>query len=114
MINSIKNSKVAQAAIACRDLLSSLFNEGAFPDDFIMQDLVRGRLEAYDNAEDDPSELNEDDYVAKLSRIDQRIRMIIRENLGVEAPGYKLDEALDCLEDECRWAKIKLRKAAGQ
>jgi hypothetical protein len=111
MFKSIKTSKVTQAAITCTDLLRSLFNEEIFCGDSAVQTMVRSQLEAYDNAEDDPNELNEDDYIAKRNRVDQRIRLIIHESFGVEASGSTIDEALDCLEDQCQQAKIRLRKA---
>lgn len=104
---SIKTSKVAQAAIACTNLLRSLFNEEIFCGDSTLQTQVRECLKAYDNAEDDPSELQESDYIAKRNRVDQRIRLIIRESFGVEAPGHTIDEALDCLEDQCQRAKAR-------
>jgi hypothetical protein len=106
--------KVTEELIACKDLLKQLFTEGYFEEDDLTLRMVRRRLAACDEAQQNPKTLTVEDYQAQQGQTNQRIRLILKEKLGVQAPGHTLNEALDFLEYECGQVRSKIEYLAGE
>jgi hypothetical protein len=108
------SQEVTEELIACKDLLKQLFTEGYFEKDDLTLGLVRRRLAACDEAQQNPKSLTVESYQAQQSQTNQRIRLILKEKLGVQAPGHTLNEALDFLEYECGQIKSKVEYIFGK